>query len=90
MSASVDIDYLAQRTEGFSGADLQALVYNAHLEVVHSSMKTPDSSGSSDGQDKGEKSIEYISIGGPSRMGAKSKAEEATMQRRVCAYLSLS
>lgn len=25
-------------TEGFSGADLQAVVYNAHLEVVHASI----------------------------------------------------
>ncbi len=26
---------VAQRTEGFSGADLQALMYNAHLESIH-------------------------------------------------------
>ena len=26
---------IAQRTEGYSGADLQALVYNAHLEAIH-------------------------------------------------------
>ena len=26
---------VAQRTEGFSGADLQALMYNAHLEAIH-------------------------------------------------------
>lgn len=26
---------VAQRTEGFTGADLQALVYNAHLEAIH-------------------------------------------------------
>lgn len=26
---------IAQRTEGFSGADLQALMYNAHLEAIH-------------------------------------------------------
>lgn len=83
MSASVDFDYIAQRTEGFSGADLQALIYNAHLEVVHSSMKTSDLSGSSDGQDEGERLIEYVAIGGPPRMGVKSKAEEAAMQRRV-------
>ncbi|KAL8840444.1 MAG: hypothetical protein Q9170_001320 [Blastenia crenularia] len=26
---------VAQRTEGYSGADLQAVVYNAHLEAIH-------------------------------------------------------
>lgn len=29
------LDDIAARTEGFTGADLQAVVYNAHLEAVH-------------------------------------------------------
>ncbi|KAI9843198.1 MAG: Peroxisome biosynthesis protein pex1 [Sclerophora amabilis] len=29
------IDEIAKRTEGYSGADLQALVYNAQLEAIH-------------------------------------------------------
>lgn len=29
------IDDIASRTEGYSGADLQAVVYNAHLEAIH-------------------------------------------------------
>ncbi|KAK2755508.1 Peroxisome biosynthesis protein pex1 [Arachnomyces sp. PD_36] len=29
------IDDIAHRTEGYSGADLQAVVYNAHLESIH-------------------------------------------------------
>ncbi|KAJ7835704.1 P-loop containing nucleoside triphosphate hydrolase protein [Mycena leptocephala] len=37
-SQTVDIDAIAAATEGYSGADLQALLYNAHLEVVHSSI----------------------------------------------------
>jgi peroxin-1 len=32
---SVDLAHIASSTEGFSGADLQALVYNAHLESIH-------------------------------------------------------
>lgn len=28
-------DEIAARTEGYSGADLQAVVYNAHLEAIH-------------------------------------------------------
>ncbi len=33
--ASVDVAHVAERTEGFSGADLQALMYNAQLLAVH-------------------------------------------------------
>ncbi|KAJ5569770.1 uncharacterized protein N7459_009200 [Penicillium hispanicum] len=32
------LDDIAARTEGFSGADLQAVVYNAHLEAVHDAL----------------------------------------------------
>ncbi|KAL4818837.1 P-loop containing nucleoside triphosphate hydrolase protein [Aspergillus spinulosporus] len=32
------IDEVAARTPGFSGADLQAVVYNAHLEAVHDAL----------------------------------------------------
>ncbi len=33
---------LADRTEGYSGADLQALVYNAHLEAIHRALGRHD------------------------------------------------
>ncbi|EAW13890.1 AAA family ATPase peroxin 1 [Aspergillus clavatus NRRL 1] len=32
------LDEVAARTQGFSGADLQAVVYNAHLEAVHDAL----------------------------------------------------
>ncbi|WVQ72931.1 hypothetical protein IAR50_002493 [Cryptococcus sp. DSM 104548] len=35
----VDLEEIVRRTEGYSGADLQALVYNAHLDVVHASFE---------------------------------------------------
>ena len=34
-SISSRLSDIAARTEGFSGADLQALMYNAHLEAIH-------------------------------------------------------
>lgn len=29
------LEEVAERTEGYSGADLQAVMYNAHLEAIH-------------------------------------------------------
>ncbi|ETN38885.1 uncharacterized protein HMPREF1541_06926 [Cyphellophora europaea CBS 101466] len=42
---------VAERTAGFTGADLQALAYNAHLEAIHDLLgdKTSGSSGSGSG-----------------------------------------
>lgn len=34
-SPDIDLEYLAKHTEGYSGADLQALLYSAHLLAVH-------------------------------------------------------
>ncbi|WRT67611.1 uncharacterized protein IL334_004583 [Kwoniella shivajii] len=44
LSANVNWEELAEKTEGMSGADLQAVVYNAHLEVIHSTLddRKPD------------------------------------------------
>jgi len=90
VSPDVDFDYLADATEGFSGADLQALLYNAHLEVVHASVgETLASAPSSSGGDGGSSNnnddvpIEYTSFGGPAQNTVKSRAEQMAMQRRV-------
>jgi peroxin-1 len=42
VSPTVDYDELAADSDGLSGADLQALVYNAHLEVVHAVLNKPE------------------------------------------------
>jgi peroxin-1 len=82
VSSLVDFDQLATKTEGFSGADLQALLYNAHLDAIHSSIAHLPSmtSVSSEVEDK---PIEYITFGNAPKQPALSKAEEAALQRRV-------
>ncbi|KAI0060488.1 AAA-domain-containing protein [Artomyces pyxidatus] len=89
VSHSVDFDYLAAATEDFSGADLQALLYNAHLEVVHASMSNVSSlfPSESDGNDT---MIEYTTFGGPSKIKIKSRAEEMAMQLRLRQLLASS
>jgi peroxin-1 len=85
MSPDVDFDRLADATEGFSGADLQALLYNAHLEVVHASVgasaPTTESSSSKDRID--DAPIEYTLFGGPAQKTVASRAEQMATQRRV-------
>ncbi|KZP11758.1 AAA-domain-containing protein [Athelia psychrophila] len=83
MAADIDWSFVAESTEGFSGADLQALVYNAHLEVVHSSIAADPgldlkASGAGDEED-----VEYVALGGEKGRGAVSRAEESAIQRRL-------
>ena len=85
VSPTVDWEKLAESTEGFSGADLQALVYNAHLEVVHSSIRAdPELEKPMTSE---ELPIEYKIFGGPEGQSVISKAEESAIQRRVSCLL---
>jgi peroxin-1 len=77
----VNFDQLAAKTEGFSGADLQALLYNAHLDAIHSSTAQLPSITVSDQFD--DKPIDYITFGNAPNQATLSKAEEAALQRRV-------
>ncbi|GJE90322.1 PEX-1N and AAA domain-containing protein [Phanerochaete sordida] len=85
LASSVDLDALARDTDGFSGADLQALVYNAQLEVIHETISaTSISTLAGSKKDEDDVPIEYTVIGGPDGGKAvKSRAEEAAFQRRL-------
>ena len=52
VSDEVDLQSIADQTEGFSGADLQALLYNAHLESVHEELEK-SANGEVNGNEKG-------------------------------------
>ncbi|KAI0739475.1 AAA-domain-containing protein [Daedaleopsis nitida] len=86
---SVDLAALAAATDGFSGADLQALVYNAHLEVVHdaiASSPAPDSGSRSRSNGAGmDEPVKYTVLGAPAGETARvmSRAEESAFQRRL-------
>jgi peroxin-1 len=85
----VDLEAIAQSTDGFTGADLQALVYNANLEAVHEAIdqKSPDST-SGNSKDRSisddDQKIEYITFSPEgSEKKVLSAAEEMAMQRKV-------
>ncbi|KAG1750462.1 P-loop containing nucleoside triphosphate hydrolase protein [Suillus paluster] len=96
LAPSVDFDELARMTEGFSGADLQALVYNAHLEVVHAAIDVEKANGDDGGVDvevgrrrvgvglSGETPVKYVVLGaGKDAANTTSKADETKMQQRL-------
>lgn len=88
ISPSVDLDELAVATDGYSGADLQALVYNAHLEVIHASLASALDNQMMPRED--ENPIEFTTFGGPKTTSVASKAEKMALQRRLWQITSIS
>lgn len=50
LASDVELNSIADMTEGFSGADLQALVSDAQLAAVHELLSNTNSSGGGHGQ----------------------------------------
>lgn len=68
LGKEVDLKKWAEKTEGFSGADLQALLYNANLETIHQSIeqvkKNEDENSKKDSANSKEKKTQFIKLGG--------------------------
>ncbi|KAH8827941.1 P-loop containing nucleoside triphosphate hydrolase protein [Flagelloscypha sp. PMI_526] len=43
MDPDISLAEIAKETEGFSGADLQSLIYNAQLQIIHNTLASTDS-----------------------------------------------
>lgn len=76
LEASVDLSTLGPLTRGFSGADLQALLYNAHLESVHSALEAITTPANSD-----DSPIQFVVLG--SNGDTLSRAEQSALSARV-------
>ncbi|KAJ2671977.1 Peroxisome biosynthesis protein pex1 [Coemansia sp. RSA 1085] len=74
----VEWDAVAQRTGGFTGADLQALVYNAFLEAVHENVSSVDVQSTSN---EDTKQAEFALLS-PSN-STLSKVERAQLAERL-------
>jgi SpoVK/Ycf46/Vps4 family AAA+-type ATPase len=82
VSAEMDWDEIAESTEEFSGADLQALLYNAHLEVVQTSLSALTSDDKGKGRED-EEPLEYTVLGMQDSDRVMTRAEEAALEKRV-------
>lgn len=94
LSDDIDVHEYAQLTDGYSGADLQALVYNAHLDAVHASITEAEAqkplrkqNGTVQSQ-RNSSSASYTTFGGifSSGSGVLSKADESVREQRVCLF----
>ena len=84
---SVDLAHWAERTAGFSGADLQALLYNAHLETINASLQPTEAPASTDAAAPAAVAYTAITPGEvpPSKM--HSGAERAAFADRLARML---
>jgi peroxin-1 len=89
LADDVDLEAIAKSTDGFTGADLQALVYNANLEAVHETIDRGSPGNTSvkgktrDASDEDRK-IQYVTFSPEgSEKKVLSAAEETAIQRQV-------
>jgi peroxin-1 len=92
LSPSVSLSSFASLTEGYSGADLQALIYNAHLDAIHEQLTAAEGEKERDGggRKEEEEGVRYVSIGGREGEKVLSAAEQASVNKRVRCRLSSS
>ncbi|GAA5844698.1 hypothetical protein JCM11251_007352 [Rhodosporidiobolus azoricus] len=88
LSPSVSLNDLASKTAGYSGADLQALIYNAHLDAIHANLPSAVGAdgivGGAGGAGKeNEEMIKYVAIGGKEDEKVLSRAEQASVNKRL-------
>lgn len=87
---------VARRTQGYSGADLQAVVYNAHLEAIHDVLgPTVDGvqdleAKDNDRKNNGRQDFSYFRLGQDrdGAAGAQQLATQAAERAQIAAKLS--
>ncbi|GAA5966735.1 hypothetical protein JCM3765_000928, partial [Sporobolomyces pararoseus] len=99
LSPSISLEEFAKLTQGYSGADLQALMYNAHLDAIHTGLnaasEVPEGQSES-GKKTEDEEIKFVEISGTSTAsgdvrqggGVRSKAEQAVVNKRLEQILS--
>lgn len=74
LSPSVSLEEFAKLTPGYSGADLQAVMYNAHLDAIHTQLNEqthtengtePGQGGKAENGSDDSQEIKYVEMGGP-------------------------
>ncbi|KAK5164133.1 Peroxisome biosynthesis protein pex1 [Saxophila tyrrhenica] len=82
---------VAGQTEGYSGADLQAVVYNAHLEAIHDLLGPGDNAAQDFGKKKGsgagkggkQQDFSYFRLGGEEKDAAAPQSAATLAAERT-------
>jgi peroxin-1 len=61
LASDVELADYAEKTEGFSGADLQGFLYNAHLEAIHGSIDIESFKEAQNKNEKKEQKSDFVS-----------------------------
>lgn len=86
LAANVDLKDYAEKTEGFSGADLQGFLYNAHLSAIHGTIDMT-SFKEKDGKPKQYSFVSNQTSGVPLTLAEKSHiAQRVKMVERIILY----
>jgi peroxin-1 len=87
LSDGVDLTHYAELTEGLSGADLQAFLYNAHLESIHSAIAIDSFEQRSKGSDEPQETKStFLMLGGSNELEKKAPltlAERGQIESRL-------
>lgn len=91
LASEVDLKEYAEKTEGFSGADLQGFLYNAHLEAIHGainidSFKEQKKKEKEENDANNESQSDFIMTGGKLSNNTKAPltlAEKGQISQRV-------
>lgn len=78
LASNVDLKVYAEKTEGFSGADLQGFLYNAHLSAIHGTIDMT----SFKQQEKPKETNEFVMNNGTSKVPL-TLAEKGQISQRV-------
>lgn len=73
LSDSVSLKEIAEETEGYSGADLQAVLYNAYLEAIHKIVDVSDDIAEGDEEkEEEEEEFEFFQVDASGAMTTKN------------------
>jgi peroxin-1 len=86
LSPEVDLFGLAHRTTNYTGADLQAMLYNAHLEAVHDVISAQNERTVNGNEEVLERAFSKFKVGGAVVNGnsRESLADRARTKAKVC------
>ncbi|KAJ3333974.1 Peroxisome biosynthesis protein pex1 [Blyttiomyces sp. JEL0837] len=85
LSPEIDLRQVAQKLEGFSGADLQGLLYSANLEAIHENLHLTDVGAASKKGDgaSDEADVQFRVVRPVDEEGAMSNAERSRLKERI-------